>query len=192
MAYFLLGLVLFLGLHSVRAVAPEWRTRLIHRFGAGAYKGAYSVISLASLLVLVWGFGQWRHQAFMLWIPPTGMRHATALLTLLAFILLTAAFIPRNFFKTRWHHPMILAVKVWALAHLLANGSLADVLLFGAFLVWSVLLFISARRNDRALQLPNEAASPVATGVTVVFGVVCWAVFAFLLHGWLIGVQPFS
>lgn len=192
MAYLIAGLVLFLGVHSVRIVADGWRTQTLARVGEGFYKGIYSVLSLAGFVLIIYGFGVARETPTVLWAPPMGMRHAASLLTLLAFILLAAAYVPRNGIKARVHHPMVLGVKSWALAHLLANGNLAHVLLFGAFLAWGVLDFISARRRDRANGTQYPAGTVSATAITVLVGVIAWAAFAFKLHGWLIGIRPFG
>jgi len=192
MVYLIAGLVLFLGVHSVRIVADGWRTRTLARVGEGFYKGMYSLLSLVGFVLIVYGFGVARETPTMLWMPPVGMRHAASLLTLLAFVLLAAAYVPRNGIKARVHHPMVLGVKSWALAHLLANGSVAHVVLFAAFLVWGVLDFIASRRRDRAngTQYPSGTAS--ATAITVLVGVIAWAAFAFKLHGLLIGIRPFG
>ena len=192
MLYLILGLVMFLGAHSVRIVAEDWRTRTIARVGPGAWKMAYSVVSVLGFVLIVWGFGQARMQPVLVWSPPVGMRHAASLLTLVAFVLLAAAYVPGNGIKARVHHPMVLGVKVWALAHLLANGLLAQMLLFGAFLVWAVLDFSAARRRDRAAGTVYPPGRVVATVMTVVAGVVAWMVFAMWLHGWWIGVRPFG
>jgi uncharacterized membrane protein len=125
-------------------------------------------------------------------MPPKGMRHAASLLTLIAFVFLAAAYVPRNAIKARLHHPMVLSVKTWALAHLLANGTVAHGVLFGAFLVWAVLLFIVSRRRDRAQMVQYPAGTATGTALTVVVGVGAWAVFAFVLHGLLIGIRPFG
>ncbi len=190
MVYLVLGLLVFLGVHSVRIVADGWRARVVSRGGANAWKGLYSLASLAGFVLIIWGFGQARMQPMQLWSPPPGMRHVASLLTLLAFVLLAAAYVPGNGIKARVHHPMVLGVKVWALAHLLANGNLAHVVLFGAFLVWAVLDFSSARRRDRAAGTVYPPGRPAATVVTVVSGAVAWAVFAMWLHGWWIGIRP--
>ncbi len=190
MAYLILGLVLFLGVHSVRIVAEGWRTRTLSRLGEGTYKGIYTALSLLGLGLIVWGFSMAREMPTMLWMPPRGMRHAAALLTLVAFVLLAAAYVPRNAIKARLHHPMVLAVKTWALAHLLANGSLAHVILFGAFLAWGVANFIAARKRDRALGTSYPAGTLAGTTGTVVMGVLAWAAVAFWLHGLLIGIRP--
>lgn len=192
MVYLVLGLVIFLGAHSVRIVAEDWRTRTLARVGPASWKVGYCVVSLLGFALIVWGFGQARMQPVLVWSPPAGMRHAASLLTLLAFVLLAAAYVPGNGIKARVHHPMVLGVKVWALAHLLANGLLAQMLLFAAFLVWAVLDFSAARRRDRAAGTVYPPGRVVATVMTVVAGVVAWLVFAMWLHGWWIGVRPFG
>ncbi|MBE2258158.1 MAG: NnrU family protein [Candidatus Accumulibacter sp.] len=192
MTVLLLGLVVFLAAHSVRIVADDWRTRTIARIGAQAWKGAYSLISLIGLGLIVWGFSLARSEPLPLWSPPLAMRHLASLLILFAFVLLVATYVPGNAIKARLHHPMVLAVKVWALAHLLANGNAADVVLFGAFLVWAVLSFAAARRRDRVAATVYLPGSVRPTVLTVVVGGLAWAVFAFWLHGLLFGVQPFG
>jgi uncharacterized membrane protein len=192
MLYLVAGLVLFLGVHSVRIVADGWRTRTLAQVGEGVYKGVYTLLSLVGFGLIIYGFGVARETPTMLWMPPVGMRHAASLLTLIAFVLLAAAYVPRNGIKARVHHPMVLGVKSWALAHLLANGSVAHVLLFGSFLAWGVVDFISARRRDRAAGTQYPAGNVPATVLTVVVGGAAWAVFALVLHGWLIGVRPFG
>jgi uncharacterized membrane protein len=184
------GIVIFLGLHSVRVFAEGWRSRQIAARGEGAWKGVYSLLSIAGFVLLVWGYGQARSSPVVLWQPPAGMRHASAALMLLSFVLLVAAYVPRNSLKARLHHPMVLAVKVWALAHLLSNGTLADVLLFGAFLLWSVLLFRASRQRDRRLGTVYAPGTAAGTVITVVVGVAAWVAFVFWAHAWLIGVSP--
>jgi len=192
MGLLILGLVVFLGIHSVRIVADGWRTQFIAQRGEGAWKGLYSVLSLAGFALLVWGYGLARQQPVVLWVPLLGMRHAASLLTLVAFVLLAATYVPRNGIKAKLHHPMVLAVKVWALGHLLANGNLADVLLFGGFLVWAALSFKAARGRDRAAGTTYPAGTAAGTAITVVVGLLAWAGFAFWAHGVLIGVRPFG
>ncbi len=192
MVYLIAGLVIFLGVHSVRIVADGWRTRMLARMGEGAYKGIYSVLSLLGFALIIYGFGVARETPVVLWTPPVGMRHAASLLTLVAFILLAAAYVPRNGIKARVHHPMVLGVKTWAFAHLLANGNLAQVLLFGAFLAWGVLDFIAARRRDRATGVQYSIGFLPATALTVAAGGLAWMAFALYLHGWLIGIRPFG
>lgn len=192
MVYLIAGLVIFLGVHSVRIVADGWRTQTRARMGEGAYRGLYSLLSLLGFALIIYGFGVARETPILLWTPPVGMRHAASLLTLVAFILLAAAYVPRNGIKARVHHPMVLGVKSWALAHLLANGNLAHVLLFGSFLAWGVLCFIAARRRDRTAETQYPLGTLSATAITVAVGTIAWAAFAFKLHGLLIGIRPFG
>lgn len=188
----ILGLVIFLGIHSARVFAQAPRQALIERWGPGAWKGVYSALSLVGLVLIVQGYGQARLDPVVLWLPPVGMRHAASLLTLVAFILLAAAYVPGNVIKARLRHPMTLSVKTWALAHLLANGNLADVLLFGGFLVWAVLVFRAARARDRLQPAEPEATRPIALLACIVAGTAAWAAFAFWAHAAWIGVRPFG
>ena len=192
MSYLVLGLLLFLGVHSVRIFADEWRTKQLAQRGEAAWKGLYSLAAIASFVLVVWGFGQARLTPVVLWVTPRGMSHLAALLTLLAFVLLAAAYVPRNHIKASLRHPMVLAVKTWALAHLLANNTLADVVLFGAFLLWAALDFRSLRQRDRAGAPRPAAGTAMGTSITVLVGAVAWAVFAFWAHALLIGVKPFA
>ncbi|MYM89940.1 protein NrnU [Rugamonas sp. FT82W] len=191
MTLLILGLLIFLGLHSVRIFADGWRTAMRARLGENGWKGLYSLGSLAGFGLLLWGYGLARQQPVAVWSPPVFMRHIAAPLMVLSFILLVAAYVPRNGIKARLHHPMTLAVKVWALAHLLANGTLHDIILFGSFLAWSVLLFRSARRRDAAAGTVYPPGKGVATAATLVAGVAASVVFAHWLHRMLIGVSPF-
>ena len=192
MTALILGLLIFLGLHSVRIVAEDWRGRTINRLGPARWKGLYTLLSLVGFALLVWGYGQARAAPVLLWASPTWTRHLAALLMLLSLVLLAAAYVPGNAVKARLHHPMVLAVKVWALAHLLANNTLADLLLFGSFLAWAVLDFRAARQRDRAAGTVYPAGRGGATLVTVGVGLLAWAVLAFWAHGWLFGVRPFG
>ena len=191
MGMLVLGLVLFLGAHSVRIFADNARTRAIARLGEMGWKGLYSVVSLIGFGLIIWGFAQARQQPVVLWSPPAMLKHLNSLFTLLAFVLLAAAYVPRNSIRARLHHPMILGVKLWAFGHLLATATLADLVLFGAFLLWAVLDFRAARQRYRAL---GTVYAPGATGPTVlavVVGAAAWAAFAFWLHAAWIGVAPF-
>lgn len=192
MGYLTAGLLVFLGVHSIRFVSDDWRSRTLSRMGEGAYKGIYSALSLLGFALIIYGFGVARETPVVLWTPPVGMRHASSLLTLVAFILLTAAYVPYNGIKARVHHPMVLGVKFWALAHLLSNGNRAHMLLFGAFLIWGVLGFIASRRRDRVTGTQYAAGTLPATALTVAAGGLAWMAFALHLHGWLIGIRPFG
>ncbi len=188
----ILGLVIFLGIHSTTLLAPTFRQQQVARLGLLPWKGIYSLIALVGLVLIVWGYGQARMAPVWLWTPPVWTRHLAALLTVPAFILLVATYIPGSHIKARVGHPMLLAVKFWAIAHLLANGKLADLLLFGGFLVWAVVLYIALRRNDRAtgyVPVPGKVTRDI---LVVVVGLVFWVVFAMWLHLWLIGRMPFA
>lgn len=193
MLQLLIGLALFLGIHSAQSLAPQLRQNAIARWGSLGFKGIYAGLSLLGFILLVQGYGQARLLPMVLWTPPRGMQHATILLMWLAMVLLVAAYVPGNQIKAKLRHPMTLAVKVWALGHLLSNGNLADVLLFGGFLVWSVLVFRAARQRDRKSMLSAPEGTLLGTGVTVVLGTGIWAAFLMGgLHLWLVGVMPFS
>lgn len=191
MLLLVLGLALFLGVHSTRIVAEGWRTSMIQRVGEKPWKGLYAIASIAGFALIVWGYGLARQDPVVLWPqPPVAMRHIAALLTLVALVLFVAAYVPRNHFKARLRHPQILGVKAWAFAHLIANNTLADVLLFGGFLLWAVLDFRAARKRDRSGATAPPAGTMTGTIVTVVIGAVAWGAFAFWLHARWIGVAP--
>ena len=192
MTWMLVGLVLFLGGHSVRIFADGWRTRGIAVLGEGAWKALYSLIALAGLVLISHGYGLARMEPVDLWTPPVWARHLAGPLTLLSFVLLVAAYVPRNRIRMRIGHPMLAGVKAWAVAHLLANGRLADLVLFGAVLVWAALAFRAARRRDRLAGVIRARGSLAADALVVVLGVGAWAAFAFWLHTLLIGVYPFG
>lgn len=192
MAMLILGLTLFLGVHSIRLFADGWRTRQIARLGTNGWKGLYALASLAGFVVLVWGFGLARQHPVVVWVPPMALRHLNALFTLFAFVLLAAAYVPGNAIKARLGHPMLAAVKLWAFGHLLATGMLHDVLLFGAFLAWAVADFMVSRRRDRAAGVSYPKGPASRTVLTVAIGVAAWAMFAFWLHVLLVGVSPFG
>ncbi|HRC38492.1 MAG: NnrU family protein [Rubrivivax sp.] len=192
MTLLILGLIVFLGVHSVRIFADGWRTRMREKLGENAWKGLYSVLSIAGFVAIVYGYGQARLDATMLWLPPIWTRHLAALLTIPAFILLVAAYFPGNMIKAKLHHPMVLGVKVWALSHLLANGMLADLLLFGGFLAWSVASFTAARRRDNAAGTVYLRGHVGPTIAVVLVGLAAWAGFAFWAHAAWIGVRPFG
>lgn len=190
MMYLIAGLLIFLGTHSVRVFANDWRLQKQRQWGATGWRAAYALVSLCGLLLVIWGFGLARQAPVPIWFPPMGMRHLAVLLTLPAFVLLAAAYVPGNRIKARVHHPMTLGVKFWAVAHLLANGNLGHIVLFGSFLAWSVVLYIVARRSDAKTRLPAMAIQKGATGIAVAIGVASWVAFMLWLHGLLIGVRP--
>lgn len=207
MTQLILGLILFLGAHSVRIWADGWRDQTIEAYGEKAFKGVYALVSILGFYLLVVGYGEARLQTVALWNPPIFTKHISMLLMLLSSILLVATYIPRNHFKMRLGHPMVLSVKVWALSHLLANGNLADLVLFGSFLIWAIFNFRSARARDRALLLnlnvTEEAAGEsifdsesahqpklLSTIITLVGGIAIWALITFVLHAKIVGVSP--
>ena len=185
------GLVVFLGVHSLRIVADGWRTATIERMGRNAWRALYSIVSLAGFALLVWGYGQARLEGVFLWSPPAWTRYVTSILVLPAFVLIVAGNMKGTRIKAAVGHPMLLGTKVWAFAHLLSNGSLADVVLFGAFLAWSIVDYASCRRRDReaGTVYPPGTSSRDATAIAI--GTVAWFVFGFWLHGPLIGVRPY-
>lgn len=187
----ILGLLLFLGAHSVRLVAPAWREAAIARIGTGAWKGLYSLVSLAGLILVVWGYGLARADPILLWAPPSGLKHAASLGVLLAFVLVLAAYVPRNHVRG-WAggHPMFLGTALWAVAHLLASGWLHGVILFAAFGLWAMSGFVLARRRP---MLPAASApSPISTALLLIAAAAAWYVFARQAHVWLMGVSPFG
>jgi len=200
MALLILGLVLFLGAHSTRIFAENWRQATLERLGEKGYKGVYTLVSLVGFGLMMFGFDQVRWDSPVLWSPPVWAKHGAALLMLVSLVLLACVYSPRNAIKAKLHHPMVLSVKVWALAHLLANPRLADVVLFGAFLLWSVLNFRAARQRDRLAAASLSAGegsgslepevSSAATWRAIGIGVVVWAFLLSRGHAWLFGVSP--
>ncbi|UGB45282.1 NnrU family protein [Frateuria edaphi] len=186
------GLFVFLGVHVVPLVFPRWRRRQIDRFGERAWKGMFAVVALAGLVLTCIGFGQARRLPLALYTPPLSMDHLNALFTLVAFVLVAAAYVPRNHIKAALGQPMLLGVVVWASGHLLATGLLHDVVLFGAFLSWALPVAVWLRQRDRLEGVDYPAGTLRGDAIAVVIGVAAWAVFAFWLHRWLIGVDPMA
>jgi uncharacterized membrane protein len=185
------GLVLFLGVHSVAIVAPSLRTRTIQRMGEGAWKGLYALISLAGFVLICYGFGLARQAPVVLYSPPIWLHHLAFLVMLPVFPLLIAAYLPGRI-KTAAKHPMLAAVKFWAFAHLLANGSLADVLLFGGFLAWAVVDRISVKRRAMPQVLRTAPPGPWNDAIAVVLGLAVYALLIGWAHVRLFGVSPLS
>lgn len=190
MTLLIAGLILFLGAHSTRIFADGWRSDVIARLGEKPWKGLITVVSIIGFVLIVIGYGDARTAPVVLWNPPVWTRHLAVPLTVIAFILVTAAYVPRNRLKAKIGHPMVAGVKLWAFAHLLANGTLADLLLFGGFLAWAVVDFMVSRRRDRAHGTTYADGTLSRTLLTVLIGVVAWAVFAMALHTRWIGVSP--
>ena len=192
MPLLILGLLIFLGVHSLRLFADAWRTRMIARLGVHAWKALYALVAALGFALIVWGFGLARQHALLLYAPPSWLMQLNALFTLVAFVLVAAAYVPRNHFKAKLGHPMLAGVKVWALGHLLAIGFLHDVVLFGAFLLWAVADFAVSRRRDRRAGVIYPQGTLAGDALTLVAGIAAWAIFAFFLHARLIGVSPFG
>lgn len=187
MIWLIAGLILFLGIHSVRIVAPGFRDGVIAARGENAWKGIYTVVAIAGFVLIVWGYAQARPDAIVLYEPPVWMRHVVMLLMWIAMVLLVTAYVPAGHIKKRVKHPMLAAVKIWAFAHILANGDLATLILAGAFLAWAVVDRISLKRRGDpvfgAVSLRNDAiAVVVGTAITI------W--FIMQLHAFLFGVSP--
>lgn len=189
MPILILGLVIFLGAHSVRIFADGWRTRTIARIGLKPWKAVYALVSLIGFALLVYGFGVARHAPALLYVPPLALKHLNALFTLVALVLFFASHAPPSHFRAWLHHPMAAGVAVWAAGHLMATGFLHDVVLFGAFLVWAIADFIAGRRRDRREHVAYAAGTARGDIASVVIGVIVWALFAFWLHG-LLRVKP--
>lgn len=188
MGILIAGLLLFFAAHSISIVADPWRQRVAARWGELLWKSVYSLISLAGLVLIIWGYGLARQEPTVLYVPPVWLRHLTLLLMVPVFPLLLAAYLPGRIQATV-KHPMLAAVKLWALAHLLANGTLADVLLFGGFLVWAVVDRISMKRRVQR-PVPGAPASRANDAIAIVAGLALYAAFFLWLHLWLIGVPP--
>ncbi|AOK31603.1 hypothetical protein WS67_07420 [Burkholderia singularis] len=192
MVVLILGLLIFLGMHSIRIFADDWRAARIASLGERRWKGLYSLASAAGLALIVWGYALARENATLLWLPPVGIRHLAGLLTAMAFVLFAAAYVPGTRIKALVGHPMLAGVMAWAIAHLLANGMLHAELLFGAFLVWAFTDFIVSRARDQRDGKRYPAGSLMRDSVAVGAGLVAWALFALVLHGLLIGVRPLA
>ena len=191
MTLLIAGLVIFLGIHSISIVAPQARMRFVQRLGEGGGKGVYSLISIAGFALLIYGYGQSRSAPIVLYTPPTMLRHFALLLMLPVFPLLFAAYFPGRISRAA-KHPMLLAVKLWATAHLLANGTAGDVLLFAAFLAWAVADRISVKRRpaDERHDVPGAPPRPFNDLIVIFGGLAVYGAFLGGVHRWLIGGSP--
>jgi uncharacterized membrane protein len=192
MAILVLGLVIFLGLHSTRIVSESGRERAIARIGEGPWKGVYSLISAIGFVLIVWGFARARYDAPQLWTLPAGARHITMLLMLVALILFASFLFKRSHIAVLTHHPMLWSVLLWSAGHLFANGSAADLVLFGAFFLWSAADLVSAYARDRRNGVVYPEPQVAATAGAVVVGLVVYALLIGGLHLWLFGVSPLA
>lgn len=186
----IVGLAVFLGSHLF-ITRRDARAAAIAQLGAVGYRALFSVVSIVGLALIVWGYGEYRaHEWIAIWMPPAFMRHIAITLMLLASIAMTAVFIPSHI-KMKLKHPMLVAVKTWALAHLLVRGDLGSILLFGSFLAWGVFARIAAkRRGDNG---PGVAPPGYVNDVLVVaIGVVIYLALGFVFHPHVIGVPVFG
>ena len=188
MIILILGLVIFFAVHSVSIVSEPWRNGMVAKMGEWQWKGLYSVAAIAGFALILSGYGLARQDPLVLYWPPVWLRHVAALLMIPVFPLFLAAYLPGRI-RTATKHPMLAATKLWALAHLLANGMLADVLLFGSFLAWAVADRISMKRRT---QRPIAGAPPSKANdvIAVAVGLALYVAFILWLHIWLFGVPP--
>lgn len=183
-----IGLVLFLGVHSIAIVAPQWRERMALRLGARLWRGLYSLLSLAGLLLIIHGFALARAAPIVGYEPGAALRTLTRWLMLPVFPLLLAAYLPGRI-QAAVKHPLLAAVKLWAFAHLLSNGNAADVLLFGGLLAWAVTDRVSLKRRP-ARAVPGAKPSRWNDLIAIVLGLALYAMFMSWAHLKLIGVSP--
>lgn len=188
MLVLILGLIIFLGVHSLSIINEPMRHRLLDRLGEGSFKGGFSALSALGLVLIVWGYGLARMEPTLLYAPPVWLRHVALLLLVPVFPLLVSTYFPGRISRTV-KHPTLVAVKLWAVAHLLANGMLHDVLLFGSFLAWAVIDRISLKRRS-GHPVPALPAKPANDAIAVIGGLVIYVLFVMWIHQWLIGVPP--
>jgi uncharacterized membrane protein len=191
MLLFIVGLIAFLGVHSIRIVAPEWRNAQLASMGEAKWKGLYSIASVIGFVLLIWGYSFARPEAAFIYEPPVWMKHVTLALMLFSMIFLGVSQVPAGYIKAAVRHPMLLAVKIWAFAHLLANGDAASLLLFLGILAWAVIDRISVKRREVSGEVSAAiAAGPVTNDILGVgLGIVLYVLFVWKLHEWLIGVS---
>jgi len=188
MTILILGLAIFIGVHSVGILAPAWRNRMAAQLGEIPWKGLFAMVSLVGLALIVWGYGLAHQNPVALYAPPVWTRHLALLLMAPVFPLLLATYLPGGI-QAKVGHPMLTAVKLWALAHLLANGNLGDVILFGTFLVWAVADRISLKRRI-APSVPGAPAGKANDWIALAGGLVLYVAFLGGVHAWLMGVSP--
>jgi len=186
---FILGLILFFAIHSVSIINKSWRDQMIEKLGVGPWKGLYAVVSLVGFVLLVWGYDLARQGSTVIYFSPGWFRHLTMLLMLPVFPLLLATYCPGRI-KSFVRHPMLVATILWAVAHLLVNGRLADLLLFGGFFLWAFLELISMNwRSQRPV--PGAPAAKFNDLIALVVGLALYSLFVVWLHKQLIGVALF-
>ncbi len=186
----LLGLIIFLGMHSISIFAEPWRNSMVSKLGEQPWKGIYSLASLVGFVLIIYGYGQARLDPTVIYTPPVWLRHVTMLLMIPVFPMIFAVYFPGRI-KTALKHPMLIATKTWALAHLLANGTLADVLLFGGFLAWAVMDRISLKRRTQR-HIPSAPPGKMNDAIAIIAGLAVYVIFVLWGHTWLIGVSPIT
>ena len=190
MVTLIIGLFIFLGIHSFRIVSERGRAATIQRLGEMRFKGAYSVLALIGLFLVVYGYGDARIDQGLLYAPPPGLRHLALVLVPAGFVLVAAAYVPPGRIKRAVRHPMVLGIALWSLGHLLANGGTADAVLFGAFFVWAVIDYLNSL--GRSVRVPDGRARAVGDVAAVGIGLALSAAFIAGLHQWLVGVSPLT
>lgn len=188
MGVLIAGLIIFFASHSISIINDAWRHRVANRIGEAPWKFAYSIMSIIGVVLIIWGYGIARQTPQIVYIPPYWLRDVALVLMLPVFTLLLAAYMPGRI-KERLKHPFLIGVKLWALAHLLANGMVADVLLFGSFLLWAGIDSYSLKHRA-PLPCPCAAPRKYNDAIAIVGGLALYLVFVFGLHSWLIGVSP--
>ncbi|MEM9330098.1 MAG: NnrU family protein [Pseudomonadota bacterium] len=189
MWFLVAGLFVFLGIHSTRMLAPAWRESFIEARGEAPWKGMYTITSIAGMALLVWGYGQARFDNVFLYASPVWLSHLQLLLMVPVMILLVASNLPAGRIKKAVKNPMLIAIKIWAIGHILVNGDLASLLLFGTFLIWAVFLVINTNRRNEPRP---ETVSVRSDVISVVAGVIAWVVFIFWLHEVITGVPAIA
>jgi uncharacterized membrane protein len=192
MTALIVGLLLFLGLHSIRFIADGARSRFIEQRGLKTWRALYSVVSGIGFVLIIWGYSLTLRQPVVLYEPAPWTRALAGVLTLAAIVLITASFVPRNHFRAWVGHPLVLGTALWALAHLQATRTLAGLLLFGGFLAWALVCFTSLRARDKAAGVQRKSGGMLQSVIALVVGVAAWAGFTYSLHARLIGVAPFG
>lgn len=186
MQIFILGLILFFGVHTLSIINESWRNEMVDKIGVWPWKGIYALISLIGLILLIYGYGLLRTTSTVLYTPAPWLTHLAMLLLLPVFPLLLAAYLPGRI-RNKVRHPMLVATILWAFAHLLVNGRLVDLLLFGIFLVWATIDLISMRRREQR-PIPTAPESTRNDVIAVALGLVLYVLFVLVLHALLIGV----
>lgn len=191
MIILLIGLALFLGIHSVRLFADNLRSMAIDQIGGGKWQAAYAIVSLVGIILIVYGYGQARVNASILWEAPLGGVYIVSLLMLCAFIMFAAVYVPGTHLKARIGHPMLVGVKLWAFSHLIVNGGIADVFLLGSFLLWAILCFKAARKRDQLENRVYEVIGVKRDLIAIGIGFSGLLVFSLFFHQVLIGVPVY-